>query len=267
MDKGKDEDEDGRPPWNTIETDSTIGETKEVGTVKGEAVLQADSSKATGLSLGVVASTNNSRSNLLTSLSEPALDRLVESERVKTTTPTYHGSLKVGTDATSTTMAMGPSSSSSSSSSSQQPMRQGGVLVQSSSANTVIGLRGKEKRLRVSYCFKPGDGGKQVHNDRHCFGVNCLALSHNALPILLEEGEEGEQDLEESSGKETAEDRTSRVLKEPCFLFSAGRDSTVRCWDVSSVNATNENSFNVSIPHVRSFEHHTDWVNDLFITK
>lgn len=52
-------------------------------------------------------------------------------------------------------------------------------------------------KLRVSYNLQNSD---QVQHQRHCFGINSLAINE----------EEG-------------------------HLYSAGRDSTIRCWDVNKV--------------------------------
>ncbi|XP_065897763.1 WD repeat-containing protein 48-like isoform X2 [Dysidea avara] len=41
-------------------------------------------------------------------------------------------------------------------------------------------------------------------------------------------------------------------------LFTAGRDSVVRCWDISSYGLEEE-------PYIQSMEHHTDWVNDIVL--
>ncbi len=95
-------------------------------------------------------------------------------------------------------------------------------------------------RLRVSYNLHNSD---QVHH-RHCFGINSLAFNED-------------HDL----------------------LYSAGRDSTIRCWDVNKVfiitcwnffwniwNVILVYNMKVPIPeHLSSFEHHTDWINDIFL--
>jgi hypothetical protein len=52
-------------------------------------------------------------------------------------------------------------------------------------------------KLRVSYNLQNSD---QVQQQRHCFGINSLALN-----------------------------------EEDGHLYSAGRDSTIRCWDVNKV--------------------------------
>lgn len=72
-------------------------------------------------------------------------------------------------------------------------------------------------RLRVSYNLQTHDEVQQ----RHCFGINSLAFNE----------EEG-------------------------LLFSAGRDSTIRCWDANKLPVPE---------HTSCFEHHTDWVNDIFL--
>eukprot|EP01102_Stenamoeba_stenopodia_P005147 TRINITY_DN15658_c0_g1_i1.p1 TRINITY_DN15658_c0_g1~~TRINITY_DN15658_c0_g1_i1.p1 ORF type:complete len:354 (-),score=74.41 TRINITY_DN15658_c0_g1_i1:197-1258(-) len=199
-----------------------------------------------------------SRSNLLTSLSEPALDRLSESEKIVTANTPYHGSLKVGTT-TGATNNTNASSSIVGSSQQQQQHASRGQGVLSSSVNSIVGLRGKERKLRVSYCFRPGDEGLKKINKRHCFGINSLALSYDVPPTIM-------VDDEDESNDETHE-HTHSPNSTPCYLFSAGRDSTVRCWDVSSINTKGSSNPNTAIPHVRSYEHHTDWVNDLFVTK
>lgn len=43
----------------------------------------------------------------------------------------------------------------------------------------------------------------------------------------------------------------------PQVLYTAGRDSTIIAWNTSSTHAEPK--------HLKSFQHHTDWVNDIFL--
>lgn len=71
-------------------------------------------------------------------------------------------------------------------------------------------------KLRVSYNLQ-----NSGQHQRHCFGINSLALN----------ADEG-------------------------HLYSAGRDSTIRCWDINKMPVPE---------HLSCFEHHTDWINDIFL--
>eukprot|EP00026_Physarum_polycephalum_P001769 Phypoly_transcript_01771.p1 GENE.Phypoly_transcript_01771~~Phypoly_transcript_01771.p1 ORF type:complete len:891 (+),score=135.94 Phypoly_transcript_01771:81-2753(+) len=73
-------------------------------------------------------------------------------------------------------------------------------------------------KLRVSYNLQNSD---HAQHQRHCFGINSLALN----------------DLDG-------------------HLYSAGRDSTIRSWDINKMPVPE---------HLSCFEHHTDWVNDVFL--
>ncbi|KAL6041724.1 Serine/threonine-protein kinase smu1 [Balamuthia mandrillaris] len=75
-------------------------------------------------------------------------------------------------------------------------------------------------KQRVSYQLRCSS---QRGTRLHCFGVNALALE------------------EESEGR-------------PTLLYSGGRDSSIRCWDLSKPGPP---------VHMNAFENHTDWVNDL----
>ncbi|XP_064382723.1 WD repeat-containing protein 48-like [Halichondria panicea] len=60
-----------------------------------------------------------------------------------------------------------------------------------------------------------------------------------------------EEKLNRSGVNKLCFDRTHQ------HLYTAGRDSIIRSWDLSQYSGNNE------IPHLKSFEHHTDWVNDI----
>ena len=79
-------------------------------------------------------------------------------------------------------------------------------------------------KLRVSYQIPDNnqEGNEDIHNrsrETHCFSINSLVI-------------------DEKYDK----------------LYTAGRDSTVRCWDVKG-----------DIKHLYSYEHHSNWVNDVLI--
>ena len=76
-----------------------------------------------------------------------------------------------------------------------------------------------QNKFRVSYQISDKLVNGSETNNAHCFSVNAL------------------------------------VIDEPKnILYTAGRDSTVRCWNVQE-----------KIEHLYSFEHHSNWVNDLVL--
>eukprot|EP01132_Coremiostelium_polycephalum_P005684 gene5684-7074_t len=73
-------------------------------------------------------------------------------------------------------------------------------------------------KYKISYSI----GNTNSNYNKHCFGVNSLAFS-----------------------------------KETNILFSAGRDSTIKSWNINNSNS--------SFKYHSCYEGHTDWVNDIFL--
>lgn len=93
-----------------------------------------------------------------------------------------------------------------------------------------------QAKARISYTLAlPGEGG------RHKFGVNALALTANPP------GQAG--------------------WAGAASLFTGGRDSKIRRWDVSALDsgAPATRRLTESIPCVATYEDHSDWVNDLVV--
>eukprot|EP01134_Creolimax_fragrantissima_P008423 CFRG8423T1 len=87
------------------------------------------------------------------------------------------------------------------------------------------------RRDRLSYELRTTS-----HETKHRFGINALAVDYyNSL------------------------------------LYTAGRDATVRVWDISSTveqtEYVDEDKARTDIKYLRSSNSHTDWVNDMFLTE